>query len=657
MTRSRSSNNVGDSKTPPLRLDAARLQQSVELENNLPSVPATVAKRQNTTQNAVNVMVSSEIGKSSPIKCTQRIWISYFFDGTGNNLDADINLLKHSNIARLYRIHKSSKDEGIHRIYIPGISTYFPEVGDMGASVRGSGFGAMGDARLFYALERFDKTIAHHLGQANSQVNAIEEINIAVFGFSRGAALARAFVSMMMESRCTLSRNLWRLNKGKWPVYFRFIGLFDTVASVGNPMSRNNTDYWNPALSDTVAMISERIDDYPETSPPSLAFSSNGIAGADPAPGRHAGHDSWGKRMVIHETVMEVRHFIAAHELRNSFPVDSVSRLVNGKIFKPEHFYETVYPGSHSDVGGGYAPCEGGRAFLPTENFCLIPLRHMYEYALRRNVPFLPIKDDYNIDDFKVDDQLRARYNHYISTVGSSGSIGGDMRAHMKLYYAWRFHSMKRKQRGDNSDATLIRSASLDFRDQRIRANAEVERLVKQEAAAESKVDTLSGANKWQKDYGVNPVANSSELQEARSRHQALRSERYRMAARRDAVPDMDNFDRKLEMYDNQLMTDVSSIRRAMRDAADNSASMALRANLRPHYRGLINAYEDEFERNTGLSDKKIIEFFDQYIHDSLAGFARDATLPSDPRVVYAGGDEKLKIADIADTNGAKSYA
>jgi hypothetical protein len=69
------------------------------------------------------------------------------------------------------------------------------------------------------------------------------------------------------------------------------------------------------------------------------------------------------------------------------------------------------------------------------------------------------------------------------------------------------------------------------------------------------------------------------------------------------------------------------------------------RNNLRPHYRALIEAYENEFEKNKGLTDPAIISLFDNYVHDSLAGFAGDATLPSDPRVVYLGGDLKYEYA------------
>jgi hypothetical protein len=50
------------------------------------------------------------------------------------------------------------------------------------------------------------------------------------------------------------------------------------------------------------------------------------------------------------------------------------------------------------------------------------------------------------------------------------------------------------------------------------------------------------------------------------------------------------------------------------------------------------------------LRDEKIIAFFDEHVHDSLAGFNTDSTLPSDPRVIYVGGDQKLDYAK-ADTS------
>lgn len=46
-----------------------------------------------------------------------------------------------------------------------------------------------------------------------------------------------------------------------------------------------------------------------------------------------------------------------------------------------------------------------------------------------------------------------------------------------------------------------------------------------------------------------------------------------------------------------------------------------------------------------GLKDERIFSFFEFYVHESLADFYKDSTLPSDPRVVYFGGDEKYKYA------------
>ena len=67
----------------------------------------------------------------------------------------------------------------------------------------------------------------------------------------------------------------------------------------------------------------------------------------------------------------------------------------------------------------------------------------------------------------------------------------------------------------------------------------------------------------------------------------------------------------------------------------------------------LFRSYLDEFERNRGLRDAKIIEFFDDYVHDSLAGFDTDETWPSDPRIVYVGGDNKLRYAAAPSRVGA----
>ena len=49
--------------------------------------------------------------------------------------------------------------------------------------------------------------------------------------------------------------------------------------------------------------------------------------------------------------------------------------------------------------------------------------------------------------------------------------------------------------------------------------------------------------------------------------------------------------------------------------------------------------------------------FFDLYVHDSLAGFAKDETLPSDPRCIYVGGDEESRHARASQAEQAEHVA
>jgi len=67
---------------------------------------------------------------------------------------------------------------------------------------------------------------------------------------------------------------------------------------------------------------------------------------------------------------------------------------------------------------------------------------------------------------------------------------------------------------------------------------------------------------------------------------------------------------------------------------------------LRPHYKALVEAYEEVIVRKKPMSaESDIFKFFNLYVHDSLAGFATDNTRPSDPRVIYIGGDTKKAYA------------
>lgn len=650
MTKNQKSDQVGDSRLPALRATERGLRDGVDQAQHIAAERSGQVPKPSLSVNLVPAIKSAYAQKGQPTICRQILWLSFFFDGTGNNRMADEGMLKHSNVARLYRAHKrNSPEEGIFSVYIPGVGTYFSEIGDDGGSALGLGCGAMGEERLNFALDQFDAFLEAPLARANAPGNAIQEINIAVFGFSRGAALARAFVNIIMERRCILRGDKWALRTGSWRVRFRFLGLFDTVASVGLPMSSNTTGLREAYSGDIAGMIAKRLKNYKATRPAALAFTEGTTASADPAPGDENGHRGWGGRLMIHETVEEVRHFVAAHEIRNSFPLDSVSAVLNSRISKPSHFYESLYPGAHSDVGGGYAPGEGAKGIRPSEKLSLIPLRHMYDFALRQGVPMLAEWTPLNKEDFDTDPKMCETYDSYLKAIGNFSSLGEGVNRHMGLYYAWRFRAIRRKAEGDAAESKLIHVQEDRFRRTGEASAKEVESLAMKEAVAKVSLNALLEAQDMQAHAEADGNAprtasiKESDIDAARQKYDNVHAERLRAKARKDSIPGMTNFQANLDLYDRQLLIDVQAVRAVL--------SGRKQSELRPHYKVLLTAYENEFEKNCGLRDEIVIRFFDSYVHNSLAGFGKDATLPSDPRVVYLGGDEKYRYAKM-ENNG-----
>jgi hypothetical protein len=213
-----------------------------------------------------------------------------FFDGTGNNVDnaLDPKLSRDgtedapTNIPKLHRLYRT---EGLfERHYETGIGTRTGKPNnnlDIGLALN---FKQRLDAGLAKAQEFF------------KQHPAAPEGAVDVFGFSRGAALARAFVNEVHRINQT--------NPGYWGgtrLRVRFVGLFDTVASIGSP----GDDRHEP-------------------------FNLN-----------------------LHPEAAEfVYHLTAQHEIREYFPLHSI--LSASGTSPAKHFIEESLPGAHSDIGGGY---------------------------------------------------------------------------------------------------------------------------------------------------------------------------------------------------------------------------------------------------------------------------------------------------------------
>lgn len=222
----------------------------------------------------------------------------------------------------------------------------------------------------------------------------------------------------------------------------------------------------------------------------------------------------------------------------------------------------------------------------------------------------------------------------------------------MSLYYSWRFRAIRMKLSGNKSEAERVSRWNAKFKKDEISLNKEVDALRQKKEKAARELDLLLQLRSIRAMNVSNtqsaPPPTAEEIDQARRKLEIAQDKFLEAKSRLDALPNMADLQSRLDFYDAQLMDDVKSIIGPLRERyAGLPAPDVLRRNLRPHYKALVTAYEDEFVHNRGLNDEKLIKFFDNYVHDSLAGFAKDATLPSDPRVVYLGGDEKYEYASI----------
>jgi hypothetical protein len=377
------------------------------------------------------------LANKGALSCTGQLNVGIFFDGTGNNKDIDYEKLKpldrkHSNVVKLFNTYPDRTGDGYFSYYIPGVGTPFPQIGDSGKNVFGGAFAWDGENRITWAFTRLlnapqryvldgnllDDEISAHLSKylASSTTSAsrrqsvlrtwqktlasnlkgklprVELINLSVFGFSRGAAEARAFCNWLFEV-CEPVGGGWEF--AGIPIRLSFLGIFDTVASVGIPDSLSNSIF--------------------------------------------EGHQSWAdNNMQIHPAIEQCVHFVAGHEVRAAFPLDSV-RV--GGVY-PGNAKEVMYPGSHSDLGGGYPPNAVGIAPENVNEFARIPGAQMYQEALLAGVPLIgwvSLPEKYKAD-LTVASKTATDFNAYIKAAKiAAGPVEEAHRQHMSLYLSYRY--------------------------------------------------------------------------------------------------------------------------------------------------------------------------------------------------------------------------
>jgi len=387
--------------------------------------------QQNSAERRYHQELCLAAGRRVAPPCCKTLHISLFFDGTGNNLNNDLLLSdpKHpTNIARLFSATigdgtaggvadpgrvplDAASDSGgkYFKFYIPGVGTPFPEVNDPDYSTAGMVGAAMGEERINWALLRIidvlmrvskdpkNNSIKLSEGASRKSItkmgtrwsrlwsggshNRYEEfhrllnalapnlkplmtqpepgrpkllgIRLYVYGFSRGAAAARTFVRWLSEllppppAEGEKPPQCLQVGELQLPVSVEFLGLLDTVASVG------------------VAHVVPVASGHMSWADGTMALPDDDIYGG-----------------LIKKCV----HLVSGHEQRLCFPLDSVRRE-GGRY--PPCATEVVYPGMHSDIGGGYPRGDQGKGNDEFDRFLLsqVSLHDMYASAFQAGAP------------------------------------------------------------------------------------------------------------------------------------------------------------------------------------------------------------------------------------------------------------------------------
>jgi hypothetical protein len=248
-------------------------------------------------------------------KAPKTLRLGVFFDGTGNHMENDRRLTDRdmTNVARLFGLYfKAGLGELQTRVYIEGPGTID------GKTTR-NGFEAQEDIlglALGVGTEGGHSRIEKALQDVRTAIedSAADEIVFDIFGFSRGAALARHFVNLV----------------NSWPEAV-------TLPRINSPT------------------LSEAVPEFKEVPafPPGVKVRVGFVGLFDTVGSFYFPGSDWDLDFNLHlgaHSANKVVHLTAFHEIRANFPLTKI-RNASGL---PANFVEKALPGVHSDVGGGY---------------------------------------------------------------------------------------------------------------------------------------------------------------------------------------------------------------------------------------------------------------------------------------------------------------
>lgn len=284
--------------------------------------------------------------------------IGVFFDGTGQNNPNDAYKEKwgnksRTNVARLFDAYPEKTGES-YAIYISGVGTVDGidmsgernPIIDAGEdeTMMGQVAGVFDDTGAFRKwqslLGRLRIIIADLIDTGFYQ--KINHIEFDVFGFSRGAALARHFINAALEG----VPDYLNKEKGHNPVDI-YPNLFGNESH--EAFNKDNNDFYS---IDMTRRISVRFAGLFDTVG-SFYWAGN----------EDEGNFILGLNQKSAKTVFQI---CAKHEYRKNFPLTALDGGEGMNAFADGTFYQEVFPGCHTDIGGGYPSKEQyGRTDLP----------------------------------------------------------------------------------------------------------------------------------------------------------------------------------------------------------------------------------------------------------------------------------------------------
>lgn len=276
-----------------------------------------------------------------------KVNINIFFDGTlnnGNNTDARLAYNKkkkgiafspeeskgaeayrknhedgssyenyYSNIAIMHQMNLADDKKREIKVYIEGEGTEDYLTDSMYGYAFGTGRTGI-PAKVNKAFLKIKEKIEKiYEKKYIAEGEFINEIELTVFGFSRGAAAARHFIALKYKVQ-----DEYNIELAKFSV--KFVGLFDTVSSYHDAHSLS-TGATNKDFDNDVDELKLKM-----------------------------------------EGVKKVFHLTAADEYRENFSLTTIEHSIAAGVG-----FELEIPGAHSDVGGGYGEIENETRYFSDE--------------------------------------------------------------------------------------------------------------------------------------------------------------------------------------------------------------------------------------------------------------------------------------------------